>query len=122
MSGDGTLRDPGDANASTEKPGKVTAEGGGGEEAPSGGTPEPDYELEWRRRRRARLSYRAADRAMMTDGVLILMALIVALFMVHTRGCQSSLDGLSKVLTGDVVPPEAEDARPPEDGDARNPR
>jgi len=83
--------------------------------------PEPDpEEQEWRRRRRARLTYRSADRAMMADGVLILMAMIVALFMVYTRGCQSSLDGLSKVLTEEA--PSGEEGPSPTDGKAPGPR
>jgi hypothetical protein len=111
----GDLRDPDDAAARTEGPDGVSEGGGDAREKASDDQPEPDpEEQEWRRRRRARLSYRAADRAMMSDGVLILMAMIVALFMVYTRGCQSSLDGLSKVLTGD--------APPSQDGQAEKPR
>ena len=72
------------------------------EDAPSAGdgpTPEPEP-----RRRRVRLSYRSAERSMMADQVLILMALVVAVFMVYSRGCRTSFDGLAKVLTEEAPP------------------
>jgi len=72
------------------------------EDEPSAGdgpTPEPEP-----RRRRVRLSYRSADRSMMADQVLILMALVVAVFMVYSRGCRTSFDGLAKVLTEEAPP------------------
>jgi len=55
-----------------------------------------------RPRRRVRLTYRSAERSMMNDQVLILMALLVAFFMVYSRGCQSSFDGMTRLLTEDV--------------------
>ncbi|PKN46438.1 MAG: hypothetical protein CVU59_06090 [Deltaproteobacteria bacterium HGW-Deltaproteobacteria-17] len=73
------------------------------EQQPSEDPNEPDPELEPPRpRRRARLTYRSAERSMMADQVLILMALLVAFFMVYSRGCQSSFDGLTRLLTEEV--------------------
>jgi len=63
-------------------------------------------------RRRVRLSYRAADRTMKADQMMIVMALVVGLFMLYSRGCQSSLQGLTQVLTEE--PAENPDAGVPE--------
>ncbi len=94
-------RDPGDPEVRRgEEPSIEDA--GAGKDVPAvdeGPTPEPEP-----RRHRVRLTYRAADRSMMADQVLILMALVVAVFMVYSRGCQSSLDGLTKVLTEEAPP------------------
>ncbi len=59
-------------------------------------------------RRRVRLSYNSAGRTMMADQIMIVMALVVALFMVYSRGCRSSIEGLGKVLT--ETPRESPDA------------
>ncbi|MBU1411518.1 hypothetical protein KKD52_10490 [Myxococcota bacterium] len=64
---------------------------------------DPEVEPEPPRpRRRVRLTYGSAERSMMADQVLILMALLIAFFMVYSRGCQSSFDGMTRLLTEDV--------------------